>query len=377
MSPRGKSEDEAVLRLVRKALGTRAEGLTVPELRALARDFVQAGTAAVRVERTTSAREATRLVGEARDRLHRARHRAGEVSDGKRTDGIFVPPPWRPAERVLEAHRHALLKQDGVVGCGIAHRHRAGAPVPERCVVVLVEKKLPPGDLGGSRRLIDPVLDAKGHAIPTDVVEMGTFQLKAGPGSLLTPDGLALRGTLGCYAEDRDAPGAVALTAMHLLGGNPDEFPGTPPSTRVLRFSSGSQPVGRLLRGTRTRVDAAKISVDSGLVTRTIPGVGELKGARPIDVGADANIAVRMVGAASGLLHGTITFPLVHIAEFPALGPCIVTDIRAVHGDSGALLVDGARMGLGLLVGGGDVLNAFTPLSAVLSEVRARIRTLS
>ncbi|HEU4881406.1 MAG TPA: hypothetical protein VFT45_04145 [Longimicrobium sp.] len=376
MSTRKRPEQDSVEQLVRKALGKAGEDLSPRELKELVREFVKAGSDAVRMERVSTPREAARLMAGARERLTRARQRAGEVSEEKRTPGIIIPPQWRAAEQAMEAHEAALLREEGVVGVGISYRRRAGVPVPERCVVVLVQKKLSPDQLGDRRRAIPAALEVDGVMVPTDIVEMGKFQLKAGPGSVISPDGTTMRGTLGCFAEDRDGGGPVALTSMHLLKGNPSEFPGIPPSTKVLRFSSGSQPVGRLLFGTRTRVDAAKISVDSGSVTRVIPEIGTLRGARPIDVEADANIGVRMFGAASKLLHGTITIPLAKVTEFPALGRCIITNIPAIHGDSGALLVDGAEMGLGLLVGGGDVLNAFTPMSAVLSEVRARIRSI-
>ncbi len=379
MSPRGKPEDEAVLRLVKKALGKRAEGLTSGELRALARDFVQAGTAAVRLEHTSSPREATRLMGEARERLARARVRTAEVSTPSKTRDILVPPVWRPAEQAMDAALDDLLGRKDVVACGLAYRRRAGVPTPERCVVVLVKEKIPPGKLARQKDgLIPAALPARGGWIPTDVVEAGNLELKGFPGGSMGPGGTLVRGTLGCFAEDREGPGSVALTSMHLLNGNPSEYPGEPPSTDVFRFAApserdpGTRPLGRLLRGTRRGVDAAKISVDSGQVTRSIPGIGVLCGWRLVNVETDADIPVAIRGAGSGgVKRGSITIPLARVKEFPTLGRCIITDIAAVHGDSGAVLVDSARLALGLLVGGGDILNVFSPMSAVLAAVKA------
>lgn len=374
MATRKSRDGDDAAQLVRKALGKAGEGLSEREVSALAREFIRAGTEAVRLELARTPREAARLTAQARERLTRARMRVAEVSDGVTTPDIIVPPPWKQAERAMDAHEADLLRRKGVVGVGIAYRRRAGAPVPERVVVVLVEKKRSPDDLGGGEA-IPAMLHVDGAMVPTDVVEAGTFQLKAGPGSGIAPDAGGLRGTLGCFATDREGDkGPVALTAMHLLKGSPGEFPGTPPSGKVIRFSSDSAPVGRLLRGTRTGVDAAKISVDSGLVTRMIPKIGLLRGARPID--AEEKGPVAMFGAKSGLLHGKITIPLAKVKELPNLGRCIITNIPARHGDSGALLVDDDRFALGLLVGGGDVLNAFTPMSAVLSALRARIETI-
>jgi hypothetical protein len=247
---------------------------------------------------------------------------------------------------------------------------------PERCVAVLVEKKVQSGKLRGRRRAIPRTLRLDdGTEVPTDVVETGEFRPKADPGSSIAPRGApGENGTLGTFAVDLFTGAPMALTSMHLLHGV-REYPGTPPSAQEFFFSTpaGAAPLGRLVQGTRTGVDAAKIAVESGQVTRDLPGIGRIAGWRPIDVEADRTISVSMRGAMSGVLHGRIRFPLTFVKGLETLGQCIVAAIPAANGDSGAALVDSSRFVLGLLVGGGEVLNAFSPIGDVLSTLSCDI----
>jgi hypothetical protein len=55
------------------------------------------------------------------------------------------------------------------------------------------------------------------------------------------------------------------------------------------------------------------------------------------------------------------------------LGQCIVAAIPAANGDSGAALVDSSRHVLGLLVGGSDTMNAFSPIGDVLAALSCDI----
>ncbi|MFL5385810.1 MAG: hypothetical protein ACJ8GN_25120 [Longimicrobiaceae bacterium] len=375
-----KTSRQAVLEeLVREALGPRAATLSKRQLRTLANEFLRAGTETVQARQTEDLREAARLVAHARERLEHARKRAAQIS-APGAPAILVPQRWRHHKRVLEAHWEDLFDIPGVVGCGIGHRVREGMEVPERCVVVLVEKKVPKGKLGGRRRAIPRTLRLDdGTEVPTDVVEAGEFRLKVDPGCSIGPSGTpGENGTLGSFAVDLFTRAPMALTAMHLLEGV-REFPGTPPSAQEFVFSApcvgqpGARRLGRLVQGTRTGVDAAKIAIESGQVTRDLPGIGRIAGWRPIDVEADRTISVSMLGAVSGVQHGRIMFPLTFVKGLETLGQCIVAGIRATNGDSGAALVDSSRFVLGLLVGGSDTLNAFSPIGDVLTALSCDI----
>jgi hypothetical protein len=368
------SRQAALEELVREALGSRADALSKRQLQALAKEFLRAGTESVQARQTEDLREAARLVARARERLGHARKRAAQISSPG-APGILVPQRWHRHKRVLEAHWEDLFDIPGVVGCGIGHRVREGVEVPERCVVVLVEKKLPGSRVRGRRAIPRTLRLDDGTEVPTDVVEAGEFRPKVDPGSSIAPRGApGENGTLGTFAVDLFTRAPMALTSMHLLHGV-SEFPGTPPSAQEFVFSApaGATPLGRLVQGTRTGVDAAKIAVESGQVTRDLPGIGRIAGWRPIDVEADRAISVSMRGAVSGVLHGRIRFPLTFVKGLERLGQCIVAAIPAANGDSGAALVDSSHFVLGLLVGGGDVLNAFSPIGDVLSTLSCDI----
>lgn len=383
MSKRSRPPDDPQLsQLVRTALGKTGEKLSDPELDALAREFVRAGANAVRLEHTRSTREASRLMVDARARLTRARIRAAETSRPGRVPGIIVPPRWRQTHRAMQANIDDLLNRPGVVGCGISYRRRDGLELPERCVTVMVEEKIPLGKLKGRPGGALPEwVQVGGVDVPVDVVETGEFQLKSIPGASVGPTGTKSFATLGCFARDLSTTEIVALTAMHVLENGPREYPGQPPRTDELLFSApcdgeqGSRRLGRLLFGTQTWVDAAKIRVDGGPVSNHIPGLGRIGGWRPIDVEADRSIPVALYGAASrGVKRGDIRIPLAQVKELPNLGPCIVAAIDVPHGDSGAALVDSACIVLGLLVGGGKKLNAFSPIGDVLASLDCDIR---
>lgn len=367
------SRDALLDDLVREVLGRSAGPLSKRQLRALAREFVRAGTEAVQARHTSDLEEAARLVDRARERLVHARKRVAEIS-APGAPAILVPPQWRYHQKVLESHWEDLFELPGVVGCGLSHRVREGVEVPERCVVVLVEKKLPRSRLRGRRKAIPPTLRLDdGEEVPTDVVEVGEFQLKFDPGSRIGPSGTpGEAGTLGTLAVDLFTGAPMALTSMHLLSGV-REYPGTPPSAQDIFFAAGSTRLGRLVQGTRTGVDAAKIAVESGQVSRDLPGIGRIAGWRPIDVEADRTISVALRGAVSGVQHGRIRFPLTFVKGLEELGQCIVANIPARNGDSGAALVDSSCMVLGLLVGGSDLVNAFSPIGDVLSALSCDI----
>jgi hypothetical protein len=378
--PMDKTSRQQVLEgLVREALGPLVTGVNERQIRALAKEFLRSGTDAVRGKHTRDPHEAARLVAHARERLVDARERAAEISDPG-TAAVLVPRRWRYHQRVLEAHWEMLFDVPGVVGCGLSHRWRKGVEHPERCVAVLVEEKLPAARLRGRRRALPTTLRlGDGLEVPVDVVEAGPFRLKVDPGCSIGPaGGLGENGTLGTFAVDLFTRSPVALTAMHLLE-DVREYPGTPPTAQEFVYSapcegqSGSQRLGRLVQGTRTGVDAAKIAIEVGQVSRDLPGIGRIAGWRPIDVDADRGISVSMRGAVSGVRHGVIKFPLTFVKGLETLGQCIVAAIPAANGDSGAALVDSSRFVLGLLVGGSDTMNAFSPIGDVLSALSCDI----
>jgi hypothetical protein len=84
------------------------------------------------------------------------------------------PEELRVAE-VRARHEQELLRYPNVVGVAIGSRMRQGAPTGEPCLVVYVERKLPPDQLAEGE-----LLPAEVEGVPVDVVESGPIQALSG-----------------------------------------------------------------------------------------------------------------------------------------------------------------------------------------------------
>jgi hypothetical protein len=80
------------------------------------------------------------------------------------------PEEMRVAE-VRARHEQALLRYPNVVGVAVGSRMRQGTPTGEPCLVVYVERKLPPDQLAAGDHL-----PAEVEGVPVDVVESGPIQ---------------------------------------------------------------------------------------------------------------------------------------------------------------------------------------------------------
>jgi hypothetical protein len=372
-------QSKTVDQLVDALLGKRAATMSAKERGAAVRAFIDAGTGAVRLQQARTPHQAARVIAQAREKVAHGRMRLAETSTHE-DPAILVGPRWRQYQQALEANREALDSFPGVVGYGIGRRRRGGVEVEEPCVVVLVEKKLEEGALRRKRRLALPreLPLPDGGTVPVDVRETGVLRPFVAPGTSLGRSGTTGRGTLGAFAVDLETGNPVALTAMHVVS-KIREFPGSPPSTEQVLFSApcdgepGAARLGRLIEGTRTGVDAAKISVEPPAIpSKILPDLGPIRGWRPVDADADQGTLVAMYGGQSGrVLFGRIELPLSHVPGL-GLGPSIVVDIPAVDGDSGAALVDQQNLVLGLLVGG-NTLKVFSPIRDVLKRLSCDI----
>jgi hypothetical protein len=84
------------------------------------------------------------------------------------------PEDARIAE-VRARHEAELLRYPNVVGLATGMRMRRGAPTDEPCLVVYVERKLPPDQLAAGEQL-----PAELDGVPIDVVETGRVQPLSG-----------------------------------------------------------------------------------------------------------------------------------------------------------------------------------------------------
>jgi hypothetical protein len=76
---------------------------------------------------------------------------------------------------VRARHERELLRYPNVVGVTTGVRQRQGAPTGEPCLVVLVERKLPPDQLGPGELLPSEI-----EGVPVDVVESGSIRPLSG-----------------------------------------------------------------------------------------------------------------------------------------------------------------------------------------------------
>jgi len=95
--------------------------------------------------------------------------REGQVSEVSRR------PSMRPEDahiiEVKARHEAELLRYPNVVGVSTGMRTRHGVPGDEPCLVVYVERKLPPDRLGAGEQLPSEL-----EGVPVDVVESGRFR---------------------------------------------------------------------------------------------------------------------------------------------------------------------------------------------------------
>lgn len=353
--------------LLRTALGDRAGALSPEEAEALSAEFMRAGTHAVRA-RLGSAQEAAAAVAHARHLGRVARDRMAEETTPL-SETVFVEPEFAAAVAAVDQHRAQLSAQPGVVGVGPGFRRRGHTQTGERCVVVYVQRKRTPAQLRKARAAPVPAVlqTADGTQVPTDVVELGRLRRHASAGGSVGRTGRTKHGTIGALVDDLARGGKAAITAMHAMGQSVAEGD---PCVSPAHRQPGSTGLGGFRRGTLQRVDAAVLGVErASSLDNTLPGIGPIRGFRPVSIPGDYNRSVSMFGAQTGrAVSGSIVEPLIHLPE-DGLESAILARIESKEGDSGAALVDSNHLVLGFLVGEIGPENAplrvFTPATLV------------
>jgi hypothetical protein len=298
---------------------------------------------------------------------------------------VIAAPQYRALHAAVHARNPQLHQIPGVVACVLGRVRRGGIPTGELCMTVLVERKLSAAELRreGVRALPKAITVGK-RRVHVDVVEVGRYlpHVLAGTslGPAATASGVTDEGTLGVFATDLATNAKVAITAMHVM--RIREFPDGNAAPQVLIPSlmrnEPTTTLGTLLFGTRSGIDAAKISIDDpGNAASIIPGIGAVAGWRPVTFPGDENAPVRLCGAVSGVTHGAIIHVGVPIPE-AGIDNAILADIPSRAGDSGAPLVDAQNHILGFLAGqltGGTYANlrVFSPVATVLSVLQCDI----
>lgn len=347
--------------------------LSQRQVMALARTFLAGGKAAVGIRRG-SLKQAAAAMGFQRRMLAAARMRMAKLSRPGQLAAI-QSLEFQRIHTTLVHHWERLRGYPNVVGYGAGFRFTDGLRTNERCASILVSKKLSKRELSrGKGGLLPRTLRRSEQSVSVDVIEVGEFNLHTGPADRIAPQSNPGRtATLGAFATDNATQAILGLTVLHAAG-DMDEFPplGAADPVGILDVSAGGQTaLGTLLRGTRRNgIDAGVITLAEGQQpSRMLPDVGEIKFWRVLDKDADTGAAVTMFGAETGEpVHGVITNPCVYLPEHN-LGPAIQVAISAQAGDSGAPLVDRDTFLLGLLVGGGETTQFFSPMGNIFHEL--------
>jgi hypothetical protein len=347
--------------------------LSQRETTALARAFLAGGKAAVDIRRG-SLKRAAAAMGFHRRMLAASRMRMAQLSRPGRLAAVQSPEFQRIHDTLVHHWEH-LRAYPNVIGYGAGFRFTDGLRTAERCASILVSRKLSKGELSrGKGELLPKTLRRSNQSVPVDVIEVGEFKRYANPSDRIAPQANPGRtATLGAFATDNATQAILGLTVLHAAG-DMDEFP--PPGgggpVGILDVDDGGQAVlGELLRGSRKNgIDAGVIKLAEGQQpSRMLANVGEIKFWRVLDKDADTGAAVTMLGAETGApVHGVITNPCVYLPQHN-LGPAIQVSISAQAGDSGAPLVDRDTFLLGLLVGGGETTQFFSPMANIFHEL--------
>lgn len=326
--------------------------------------------------------------------------------------------------RILQHRQHRLLALPNVVGVGRGRKMVRGEDTGEEAIVVLVEKKVPEGDL----RSVDRVPRALAR-VPTDVIEVGSLQLLNVRTSYQRParPGVSIghykvtAGTFGAVVKDRKTGEPLILSNNHVLAnstngsdgrakiGDPILQPGPYDGGRMdhvighlVRFSPLLRPfavsecekasaigrmanaVLRLVRPSYRLVFERRVNqyniIDAALARPVSPEVispeileiGVVTGVAEGEVG----MVVKKSGRTSGLnrsqimvVEATVQVGL-ETREVGIFTDQLVTGPMAQPGDSGSLVVNEKGQAVGLLFAGSDLATICNRIQNVMEVLQ-------
>lgn len=355
--------------IIENLLGKKADNISKKELRKLTKAFLEGGKAAVLSQKgtPTQSAQALRKVHEIEED---AKRKLAIDTDPGYKD-VIKSPRWRSIEKVLESVKEELLSYPNVIGIAAGYKYSSEISSEYKCITVFVNDKKSESSLNDSQeKKIPGRIEVDGFKpVLTDVIELKNLEEYVAPGGKVRKKGGQGFGTLGVYGVDRATKKNIALTAMHVFSGIekfPDSsFPNAPQAELSCNLTNQLL-TGELMQGTRDGIDAAKVSFNQEHTpNRFIDGIGEVKYWRPIDLDADWNIPVQMRGGATNAVaYGKIINPGIYLREHN-LSSAILVKIKALKGDSGAALLDNHNYLLGLLWGGDNDYQVFSPISSV------------
>jgi hypothetical protein len=291
-------------------------------------------------------------------------------------DGVLWTEDTRWQRELIEEHRGELLPRNAL-GIGLGPK-LTRTPAPETGATaarVYVPAKLTEAQL--ERRGIRSVpthLRSGRRRLPVDVVEVGKLRLQSlTPGTSLGPDASSLA-TLGAFAVDNLSGEVAAITAMHATG--LEEFPvGNRPApvfySPSRKVAPGAPLLGRLLRGTRTEVDAALLSVER----QDMDWGEDIWGFRMLLPSDQGQAQVHLLGA-KNQTSGLVDTVWADFPRHPLTGAFTAT-YGSSDGDSGAAVIDDYGYVVGFHLGrvsmAGRSMALCSPAALVLDVLQCNI----
>ncbi len=340
-----------------------------------------------------------------------------------------MPAAWDKIREIKEHFEQLLLRKANVVGVAVGHKVTDGRETDEPCIVVLVKRKLPEGQLRP-----EDLVPRRLNNVSTDVVESGeikALQLLDMQGKPRTarwrpaPGGVSIghiditAGTLGCLVERHGE--IFILSNNHVLANanlgkvgdpvlQPGPYDGGQLSSDRIATLEAFVPIRFEGQGSRAR-GAATIARLLGPVLRAVGLEAEVRSiakasfnrvdcaiARPMNpsdvsseilqigtpsgVGdAQMGMAIRKSGRTTGLrsdkvrgLEGTVRVDYGEGREAVFRGQ-ILAGPMSEGGDSGAAVLDDQANVVGLLFAGSSSTTVINPVTDVLQALSVAIHT--
>ena len=327
--------------------------------------------------------------------------------------------------RIKDRYEETIMKKAHVAGVGIGYKTLNGRKGDQRCIVVLVEKKLP---LSKLRK--NDVVDTELDGIPTDVVEIGKVKALNQPEKKRTekwrpaPGGVSIghheitAGTLGITVIDKKSGEPLILSNNHVLANSNDAVTGDPilqpgpydggkeedkiaelhrfipisfsidlPTCSVARKVANTTNSVFRAAGSHHRVVPVRLSdsmnvvdravaipVEKGIVKNEIIDLGMVKGTRTAELNDFVQKSGRTTCYTAGVVEAVdVTINVMYsITKMATFSHQVMTSALSQGGDSGSVFVSGEEV-VGLLFAGSDKVSMFNPIDAVLDALNIEI----
>ena len=316
----------------------------------------------------------------------------------------------------------SLLGLENVVACGVGYKTSGGEVTTEPSVIVSVARKVPAAQLSSSQRVPSEV-----QGVQTDVLETGVIRAFQDPKDRMRParPGVSIghrditAGTFGCVVRkggtlfvlsnnhvladtNRGSPGDPILQPGPLDGGTlandvigtleefvPIDFGSSPPTCSIggsvatvlngVATLIGSRHKLQLIQQTpgENHVDAAIARPTApDLISNDILQIGVPTGVSDATLGAQVQKSGRTTGFTQGsVIQVDVTVSVNYNGPSATFTDQLMAGAMSQGGDSGSLVLDSDKRGVGLLFAGSDTTTIINPIRFVLDALGIELVT--